>query len=131
MNNKPQPSEVYAPTVEVLYICEMKHVTTVKFHAQVKDFPKSWNCGSCHRKNKYIASASTPTDEYIPDPKKMSAELRNDNGDTDLDEEDVTVGTERYTRGHLQALHERRTNEELEALLQERLEWVRAHKVVY
>lgn len=122
-------NENLAPTIEVLYICDRKHITTVKYHAQVIDFPRTSNCRQCHEKSKYVASAATPTDEHVPDPKKLSVDLRGDS--EGVEEDDHISNSGRFTSGHLQALHERRTNEELEAILQERLEWVRANKVVY
>ena len=119
-------NENLAPFVEVVYMCDGKHVSTIKFHAQVRDYPKSWNCVTCHKKARYIASASTPTDEYVPDPKKLSAEMKSDD-DTFNDPSEKTISDEgRYTYSHLQALRERRTQEELEALLNARLEALRA-----
>lgn len=119
-----------APTVEVLYMCEGKHVTPVVFHAQVKDFPKQWDCKVCHKNAKYVASSHIPTDEYVPDPKKLSSELREPT-DAEIDEAAGESFTNRgnFTFGHLQALRERRSQEELESLLKERLEILRGSSI--
>lgn len=115
-----------APTVEVLYVCDAKHVTDIRFHAQVKDFPKTWNCVTCHKKAKYVASANTPTEEYVPDPKKLTADMLDPDDPAEDDDNYLTIGGDgRYTVGHLRALYERRTREELEALLEERLTMLR------
>lgn len=119
-----------APVVEVLYVCERRHVTVMRFHAQVKDFPKNWNCSTCHTKASYVASANTPTEEHVPDPKKLTVDmLEPEDAFDDTDESFLTIGDKgRFTIGHLKALYERRTPEELEALLQERLAILRAQR---
>lgn len=129
-----------APTIDVMYQCAQSHVSEIKYHAQVTDYPKTIACKRCHKEAKFIASSKTPTDEYIPDPKRLRVDMKGSElvedepeliDDLELDSrplsENVPGG---FTFGHLKALKERRTNEELEALLQERLEILRASRAV-
>lgn len=125
MNHKAR-YEKPAPFTEAMYMCDNKHMTTVKFHAQVKDFPKYWDCTTCHQNAKYIASAGMPTNEVVPDPKKLSPEMV-EKVEPEVEEDfefydSFESDTDGFTNTHIQSLFERRSVAELEALLESRLE---------
>lgn len=123
-----------APINEVLYQCEKRHVTKRNWHAQVVDFPRTVNCSTCHKDAQFVGSTIEPTDEVVPDPKRLRKGFLEDEFEEtkpEPEEDNRPLNPDSpggFTAGHLRALHERRTEEELEALLAERLAVLRSRR---
>lgn len=93
-----------ARKVEMVYTCADGHVTRVPLweHAEV---PDTWKCRVCSR---------------------FAAHGGVDDAETGMWRPPSVAYWEPKT--HLEQLHERRTTHELEALLEERLQWLRARR---
>lgn len=123
--------EANAPTQTVLFVCEAQHSTEVKFHAQVTELPPQWDCSSCHKPARFVASVTPQSDEVVPDPRRgyVDPSVLNPEQDEDTDVYKGLLPREKYshfTPEHHAALRARRTEEELEALLAERLAILRS-----
>lgn len=119
---------IFNPQVtEVYYLCQEQHVTMVKYHSSVKNFPQKARCSTCTFASNYVGSVVLGKGSPVPNPKNSIAE------DYEIAENAAShrpaiKGGEWYTQSHLEALFERRTEEELETLLESRLAKLRASR---
>lgn len=120
--------EASAPTQKVVFVCEAGHVTEKRFHVQVKELPSQWDCATCHKPAKFAASVTPQSDETVPDPRRgyVDPNVLHAGEEEQEDALEQKSPTPDYSGGfftpeHHAALRARRTEAELEALLQERL----------
>lgn len=99
----PQP---LASRVELTYTCSQSHETTVTFWTNA-EVPGTWKCKVCSR------FAALPGVELVDDGPYRAPSV-----------------DDWEPKNHLDQLYERRTRDELEALLQERLDYLRARRKV-
>lgn len=90
----------YSPRTKHSYQCPNGHLSEIVF-AQDAELPNSWQCKSC----------------------KQQAQLLTDGKLIKLDIEDLKT-----PRSHWEMLQERRSKEELEEILKERISYIRARR---
>lgn len=119
--------EANAPTQTVVFTCEAGHVTEVLFHVQVKELPAQWDCKVCHKPARFAASVTPQSDEKVPDPRRgyVDPSVLNPVVE-DTQSKFIPSPTDFFTPEHHAAVRARRTEAELEALLEERLAILRA-----
>lgn len=90
----------YSARNKHLYQCVNEHVSEIVFSAEA-EVPSTWQCKSCPAQGTLLA-----------DGKKITLEASED----------------KVPRSHWEMLLERRTREELEEILQERLDYIRSRR---
>lgn len=116
-----------AQITEVYYLCQEQHVTMVKYHSSVKNFPQTARCSTCTFAAHYVGSATLGKGSPVPNPKNSVAE-ENEIAENAAHQRPNLKAGDWYTKSHLEALFERRTEEELETLLEARLAKLRASR---
>jgi len=97
-----QDSALPAPTRRVAYTCGSGHVTSLTFALEAVA-PPTWGCGRCSRDGDLTDAGGGPVDAE-------------------------PVAVKKPSRTHMDMVRERRTDAELEALLDERLALLRARR---
>ena len=97
------------------------------FHVQVKELPAQWDCKVCHKPAQFAASVTPQSDEKVPDPRRgyVDPSVLNPVVE-DTQSKFIPSPTDFFTPEHHAAVRARRTEAELEALLEERLAILRA-----
>ena len=90
----------YSPRVSHSFQCKNDHVSEIVFSAEA-DIPQTWQCKSCPQQAVLLEDGKLITLDLVED---------------------------KIPRSHWEMLLERRTREELEEILQERLDYIRARR---
>lgn len=112
------------PITEVFYLCDTQHVTKTNYHSSVKDFPKRRRCTQCHKGANYVGYSVLGKGERVPNPKNTVPQDEFDDSPESELNQPLVPGSD-FTKGHYKSLRERRTEEELELILEARLEKLR------
>lgn len=107
-----------APTARVTYGCPRGHVTTLTIHEEAP-VPPQWDCGTC------FATAALTTDVH---PERLAEAPAGPSGPRGANAHTPAHEGAWFTTNHIQQLHARRTDAELEALLEDRLTALRSRR---
>lgn len=102
-----EEAEPLAPALRTAYVCPRGHETVLRLDLEA-DVPDNWPCSDCGGRSLRVGAIEVPLAANRHDPIRPGAW---------------------YTLGHRDQVYSRRTLPELEALLAERLELLRAQRI--